>query len=153
LSPSVSPSLSASPSPSPGYQGYTRGDYADLPADDTDLETAYTEGDITTVATNDEERVTQSASGQYAIHQYKEYAGAETKCIIEWEGQSSTAPSAATIYLQVYNRSGTPEWETLDSNNTESADTDFSLTGDIADLTNYKDGNTVVSFRVYQFIA
>jgi len=51
--------------------------------------------------------------------------------------------------LQIYNRD-TPGWENVDTDSTTAADTDFILTGNIADLTNYKDGSNVISCRVYQ---
>lgn len=149
LSPSISPSQSPSASPSAGYQGYTRGDYAALPTDDADLETAYSVGDVTNVATKDDVRVDQSGTSQYMIHEFKDYTGENTRCTLEWEGMTTLAPSASTVYLQIYNRN-TTSWETVDSDNTSLADVDFILTATIADLTNYKDGNTLIACRVYQ---
>jgi len=151
LSPSASPSISPSisPSPSPGFQEYTRGDEAALPSDDTNLETDYSGGDITDVATKNDVRVSQSATSEYAIHQFKDYVGTEGAASLEWEGQTNCHPSLSTVYLQVYN-TDTPEWETVDSDNSSAVNTDFTLSGNIADLTNYKDGRGVMSCRVYQ---
>jgi len=146
---SISPSASISPSPSAGYTGYTRGDEVSLPTDDADLETNYSGGDVTDVATKNDVRVDQNSTAEYAIHQYNNFLGTSTSISVEWEGQSNTAGTWSTIYLQVYNRD-TPGWETLDNNNSVAADTDFSLTGNVADLTNYKDASNVVSFRIYQ---
>ena len=147
ISPSLSPSLS--PSPSPGWQNYTKGDYAELPANDNDLENLYTAGDILNVATKNDEYAEQTATSQYAIHQFKDYAGANTSCNLEWEGQTNCSPSLSTVFLQIYNRN-TSSWETVDSDNTSPANTDFSLTANVADLTNYKDASNVISCRVYQ---
>ena len=83
------------------------------------------------------------------IHEYKDYVGANTSCILEWEGQTTLVPTSSTVYLQIYNRN-TTTWDTVDSDNTSSADVDFILTGNVADLTDYKDGNTVIACRIYQ---
>lgn len=147
VSPSSSPSSSPSASPSAGYQDYTRGNYATLPTDDADLETAYSAQDITDVATKDDVRVSQGAIDQFAIHQYKDFAG--NSGTLEWEGQTNCAAFLSTVYLQIYNRN-TTEWETLDSDDTTAADTDFTLTANVADFTNYKDGNGIISSRIYQ---
>jgi hypothetical protein len=93
--------------------------------------------------------VGQTATGEYAIHQFKDAAGEFNGATIEWEGQTNCAPSFSTVYLQIYNRNSS-SWETVDSDNSSSADTDFTLTADIASLTNYKDGNAMISCRVYQ---
>jgi len=55
----------------------------------------------------------------------------------------------STVFLQIYNRD-TTTWETIDSDNSTAADTDFILTADMADLTDYKDNNNVIVCRVYQ---
>ena len=128
---------------------YTRGDEVALPTDDTDLETAYSAQDYLDVDAKDDVRVAQTATSQYAIHQFKDYVGAANTCILEWEGQSSLAPSSSVVTLQIYNRN-TTSWETVDSDNSSAADTDFILTSSIADLTDYKDGSGVISCRVWQ---
>lgn len=63
--------------------------------------------------------------------------------------KSSLAPSESTAYLQIYNQN-TPVWETIDTDNTTAADTEFYLEAYVGDLTNYKDGSDVVSIRIYQ---
>ena len=83
------------------------------------------------------------------IHQFKDFVGAENSCQLEWEGQSTLAPSASTVYLQIYNRD-TPGWETVDSDDAEDANTDFILLVNMPDLTDYKDASNVISCRVYQ---
>lgn len=103
---------------------------------------------MTDILSIDGVRVEQSATGQYAIHQYKDYIGNPNKATLEWDGRCSLAPSKSTFYLQIYNV--VTGWETLASNNTAGIDEDFTLITDIADLTNYKDVTKVITCRVYQ---
>lgn len=148
--PSASPSEGTpSSSPSAGYQNYTRGNYAVLPTNDADLENAYTESDVTDVDTSNNVRVSQGATGEFAVHQFKDFVGGTTNATFECEVQTNCPPSLSTVYLQIYNRV-LEEWETIDSDNSSNEDTDFTLSGNVADLSDYKDGNTVVSCRVYQ---
>jgi len=120
-----------------------------LPGNDNDLETGYSAGDLLDVATKNNIRVSQSATGEFAIHQYKDFVGGGNSCNLEWEGQTNCAPSFSTVYLQIYNHN-TTTWDGVDSDNASPVDTDFTLSGNIADLTNYKDGSNVISCRVYQ---
>jgi len=76
--------------------------------------------------------------------------GTNAFCHLEWEGKSTLAPLTSPVILQIYNRSGIPVWETVDTDNTSDADVDFVLMADIPDLTNYKDGSNVISCRVFQ---
>lgn len=148
-SPSVSASPSVSPSPSPGFSQYSRGDLGSLPTNRDDLETLYTNDEEQKVSTRNDVRVTQTGALQYMLHQFKDYIGSSNRCSIEWEGQSSLAPGASTVYLQIYNES-LGIWETIDYNAEAEADVDFEMCAKIKDLTNYKDGDTVISCRVYQ---
>ena len=120
-----------------------------MPTTDADLETSYTAQEVTDVGSSNDVWVDQTATAEYMIHEYKEYAGAETELLIIWEGKSSLAPSSSTIYLQVYNYD-TDTWDAGDSNNTAAADTDFRLQASISDLTNYKNESSIVTARVYQ---
>ena len=120
-----------------------------MPDDNTDLENAYTAGDLVNINDKNDQRVSQTATSQYAIHQYKDYV-AESSCTVEWEGQTNLDPATKIVFLQIYNLSGTPGWDNLDSDNSSPVNTDFILTADIADLTNYKDGSGVITCRVYQ---
>ena len=143
-------SSSVSASPSAGYQDYTKGDYEDLPADNTNLEHDYTEQEYTDVADDDEVYVDQTGAGQHIIHQFKDFVGDWTRFHVEGEFNVTQAPSVSTVYLQIYNFD-TPEWETLDSNNTGDADTDYVLEGNITEnAENYKDAQLIVSCRIYQ---
>jgi len=149
LSPSLSPSLSISPSPSTGYTGYSRGNYVALPANDDDLETAYSGQDVTDVSVSNNVRVVQEATEEFMIHEYKNFVGSQGSCQLHWEGQVTLEPSTSTVYLQIYNRD-TTTWDTVDSDNTSPVDTDFVLIADVADLTNYKNSSEVISCRIYQ---
>jgi len=119
-----------------------------LPAGIDDLENDYSVQDYLDVDTKNNVRVGQTATSEYTIHQFKDYV-AENACTLECEEQTNCPPSLSTIYLQIYNRN-TPAWETVDSDSTTAEDTDFILTADIADLTNYKDTNNVIVCRTYQ---
>jgi hypothetical protein len=127
---------------------YTKEGLTPLPGYNADLATAYANQDYIDVETKDNVRVTQTDLGGYAIHQFKNvFSG--SSCTLEWEGQSDVAPTTSTVYLQIFNRS-TLSWDAIDSDNTSSANTDFILTGSVADLTNYKDAGNVITCRVYQ---
>jgi hypothetical protein len=149
LSPSVSPTLSSSlsPSASPGWELYTRGDEAALPTDDTDLETTYSSGEITNVSSSNDTRVSQTATGEYAIHMFKVYTELSS-ATVTCEVQTDFSPATSNVLLQVYNYD-TPGWETLDTYSTDTTGTDFTLSGNVADTTNYLNGG-VMTCRVYQ---
>ena len=149
VSPSISISPSASPSPSPGWENYTRGDYAVLPIDDTNLEVNYSTQDYLDVNADDTTWVDQVATEENMIHQFKDYVGNKKSCILKWKGKTTLQPSLSTVYLQIYNKV-THQWDTVDSDNTSNANTDFILTIIILDLTDYKDASNVISCRVYQ---
>jgi len=150
---SISPSSSTSPSssPSPGYAEYTKGDYVSLPTDDADLENAYSAQDYIDATIIDNILVNQSATGQYAVHQFKNYTGSLTGVKLNWYGKTNVAGTWSTIYLQIYNRVS-PGWQTVDSNNTVAEATGFAMSATIPDenLINYRDNNSVISCRVYQ---
>ena len=99
--------------------------------------------------TDNEVRVGQSADDtNFTIHQFKDYAGGETSCTLTADVQSDYAPSTSTVYLQIYDYN-LDEWETVDSEFEEGANTDFVLTAPIADLTDYvEDG--IMTCRIYQ---
>jgi len=120
-----------------------------LPSDDADLETPYTSGDETDVASDNSIRVGQSASGQYAIHQFKDFIGNWNKVTLTCDVQTDLLPSLSTVYLQIYNRT-TPVWETVDSDNFSPINEDFLLSADINDTSEYVSEQGIVSCRVYQ---
>ena len=105
--------------------------------------------DYLDVDTNNAVRVGQTAENtNFTIHQFKDYVGDNTSCTVTADLQSDYAPSTSTVYLQVYDYDGTI-WETIDSDAAANADTDFELTANIADLTNYKQ-NGIMTCRIYQ---
>jgi len=149
VSVSLSPSVSPSSSPSVGWEGYTRGSYETLPTNNNDLETAYIAQDYLDVDDDDTVRVAQIGTGPYLLHEFKDYMGTNTSCTLTWNGQSTLAPSSATVYLQIYNKNS-GDWDAVDSEDGVAANTDFNLTGNIADLSDYKQTDTTICCRVYQ---
>lgn len=133
---------------------YSRGNPETLPIDAAVQATLYSSDDYTDVATSDDNRVSISSTANYLNHLFKVRAADNTKHIkVEVEVQSSKAPSVSTVYLQIYNRNS-EEWETLDSDTTTAADTDFSLIGyQDTNLSYYYDANYEISFRVYQGVS
>jgi len=119
-----------------------------LPTGIDDLTTSFSAQDYLDVNVFDGTRVGQDSTGQYAIKQFKDYVGATTEAAFTWRGRSSLAPSVSEVVLQIYNFTSTT-WETLDSNTTASADTDFILADTILDMTNYK-SDGLCCCRVYQ---
>lgn len=144
---SASFSASVSASPSVGSTVYTKGDYATLPLGIDDLENLYTEQEMIDVSSSDNVRVSQTATGEYTIHQFKDYVDA-SKCMIVCEGQSNLRASSSTVYLQIYNVN-TSSWEDIASNSVSPEDVDFTLTASISDLTNYSNSG-LVTCRVFQ---
>ena len=120
-----------------------------MPGTEADLETSYTAGEVTDVATDDAVRVCQTATGQYAIHLFKNYIGASSTVSVLWNGQSSIAPSSEKVVLQVYNFDDS-QWDDLDEENAAAANTDFNLTSAVDPAANYRDGSGVMVCRVYQ---
>jgi len=112
------------------------------------LETNYSSSDYTDVSTKNDVYVRQSAVGEYAIHQFKDYIDGNSYSV-EIEARSNCNADLSTIYLQVYNIN-TSSWETIDSNNTVEAGAEFTMTASKDGIGDYKDDNNIVSFRIYQ---
>jgi len=151
ISPSVSQSLSpsVSPSPSPGWISYTKGNYGTLPTNKNDLTNTYTSQEVLDVAVDDSAFVGQEGEIGYNIHQFKDYIGDWGIVSVNCVARSSLAPSSQTVLLQAYNHNLT-QWETLNSNNSANADTDFTLSASISTPTDYWDVNKFITCRVYQ---
>jgi hypothetical protein len=109
----------------------------------------YSGQDVIDVATKDDTRVAQTATGEHMIHQYKDFVGANNNCQLEAEVQTTLDPASSTVYLQIYNRNSTT-WETVDSDNSSAINTDFQLISAVPNLTNYKNASNIISSRVYQ---
>lgn len=135
----------------PPTQRYSKGDYTALPSNDDELTTLFDQDAYDDVATSDNVRSDQLAIGKVAIFQFKEQHSNNTDAIVgHAELQTTIAPSEIPVLLQIFNRTS-GLWETLDTDNTSSADTDFELQGtQSVDLTDYYDANNWVAFRIYQ---
>jgi hypothetical protein len=120
-----------------------------LPANDDSLENLYSAQDEIDVAVENDDRVSQLFTGtDYGIHQFSDWVGNESHATLTWIGQVSISPQTSTVYLQIYNHD-TDEWDTLTSNNTASADTDFEIEYFVSDLTDYERLG-FITCRVYQ---
>lgn len=132
---------------------YSRENKVSLPTVAADLGTYYSTSELSDVLADDNIRVGVSGTSGYLLHQFK-YQGANntSPLVVSWNGQSDVDATESTIYLQIYNYN-TSSWETLDSNDTSAADTDFTLYGiKNTSVTNYYDGSNIATFRVYQQI-
>ena len=128
---------------------YTRGEYVALPGNDNNLTTNYSVPEVDKVSLVDGQTVGQTATENYMIHQFKSFVGDNPSCQVTWTGQSSLAPSASIVKLQIYNID-TTTWVDVATNNAIGADTDFTLSGPIADLSPYTDTSNVITCRVWQ---
>src|SRR6185295_16206573 len=135
----------------PVDENYSRQYNASLLPTDANLANLFTSTEYTDVATVDTLYATQSATDQYSIFEFKNKGNAITdNIVVTWIGQSNIAPTISTIYLQIYNRNSAT-WETVASNSTAGANSDFSLSvTKTTGLSNYYNGSLWVSFRVYQ---
>lgn len=122
-----------------------------MPADDTDLETAFACTDYPKVATDDNIYIQQCATNQYAIVQFKDkHINNADNIALNTKIKVSLAPSQSTVYLQIYNQNSS-EWETIDSDDATGTDTEFVLTGSItANQSDYYDVSNWVASRIYQ---
>lgn len=130
---------------------FSKDSEASLPTTAANLATLYTAQEYIDVSTDNGVRVGQSGNGDYALHEYKvRYSTTSKNIAIRWNGQSDIAPSTAQVVLQIWNNNSS-SWETIASNNSAAADTDFTLAGVItANQSNYYDGSGFISVRVYQ---
>lgn len=134
----------------PPYAQYYSRKAGAAPANDDDLTTIFTTEEEYDVLAADEITVDQNASAtNSAIFQFKDVIPGSNVATLTWTGQTDVAGSSATIYLQAYNRD-TTAWVTVDTDTTVAANTDFTLTGVLTDLTDYLDTDGLISCRVYQ---
>ena len=111
---------------------YTRGKYTSLPTDDTDLTTLFSGTEETDVLDYDSTTVDQTGDATNTISAFLfkvRVADNASPITVSWTGQSSLAPSSATVTLEIYNYN-TSSWETLDTDSSTAADTDFILSGE-----------------------
>jgi hypothetical protein len=133
----------------PGSKNYSKGNYAALPTTDTDLENYYTEDEISKVGLDNGVFVEQTATSEYAIHQFRDSAVGASSGTFTCKWKSNLAPFLSIVKLQIYKFSNNT-WEDLDSDNTATENEVVTLQGVKADLTNYKSGSDEVVCRVWQ---
>lgn len=130
---------------------YEKSSETTLPNNITTL-TQYDSTDYANALDDDDQYADISDDNGFLIHQFRNLAGSRQVLPLSWIGKSTLAPSISTVYLQIYNVS-TDEWETVDSDNTTAANTEFTLSATItSDADNYKDNNLWIVCRVYQEI-
>jgi hypothetical protein len=118
-----------------------------LPTNDDDLSTSYSAQELINVSSSNDVWVSQEATSNYAIHQFKNFVGSYATVHLTCELQSTFAPSISPVYLQIYHQVN--GWETVATNNTAAASTDFLLTATVT-LAGYKNAQDVIACRVYQ---
>lgn len=137
--------------PAPQDKNYTRASTAALGGSDANLGNIFDSTGYANVVAQDLVYEDQSSTDDYAVVLFKNKGNSPTDVInVSWVGKVSVAPTTSTVVLQIYNRNSTT-WETLDSDNTSSANVPFTLTGTKSTgLSDYYDGSNWVSCRVYQ---
>ena len=132
---------------------FTRESASDLESDDANLTTVFSEQEYTDVGTDDDDFVDLEGNGVYQKFLFKEYNEDNNNTdnfVITWKGKTTLAPSDSSVYLQIYNRD-TPSWETIDTESSANANTEFTLSGiKTTSLSDYYDEDYVVNCRVYQ---
>lgn len=153
LSPSESISASISPSQAPGSGYYSYESLVTLPTNDDNLAIIYGEEDETNVSTDNQAYVSVSSSSNYIAHEFKKVNNTNKDSVkVLVNLKSSLAPQSTPVYLQVYNHQS-EEWETIDTDSSTGANTDFDLTATLStNVSNYYDSSYIVSFRVHQYI-
>jgi len=132
---------------------YTRECVASLPNDTAQLATSYTSSDITDVS-SDNDIYVDLEGVKFLVHQYKFTNDNNTNKIYTTINlKSNFSTISHTIYLQIYDFDG-DVWETIDSDNSTAADTEFDLEALISvDISNYYSNNNSVVLRVYQEVS
>lgn len=127
-----------------------------LPIDASDLSISYTYENYIDVFTDDGIRVENCADSGYTLHQFGKWHSNNTDFVdFTCNVQSGRAPSASTVYLQIWNYNSS-EWETVDSESVAGADIDFDLTCyKTNSISNYYDAyfdplGYRMTFRIYQ---
>lgn len=144
-------STSTSTTTVPVGKDYSRWHEFSLPVDDADLDHLFEPQEYQDVNTSNDVYVDQGATNEYSIFLFKDIAPNNTNRIsVTWEGQSNIAPLSVPIYLEIYNRI-TAIWEELTHNDTDNANTDFTMTGLVGtNLSDYYAPDNTITCRVYQ---
>lgn len=132
---------------------YSRGTYTTLPTDNSVLATTYTSGEVTTVQTpGNATDITLNSTNAFGVHEFATFTGNTTDPIsLTWIGKTSLAATPTKpVRLQIYNNNSSA-WETLSSNTSVAANTQFTLTGSQAtNVSYYFDSRGFGWVRVYQ---
>lgn len=120
------------------------------PSTSADLSAAFTSPQYGDVAVDDGDYWIETGS-QYVTAYYKKiWTNSTDSPSFTWRGRSTLSPQMSTVYLQIYNFNSSA-WETLDTETSQPADTDFVMTGtQSANVSNYYNTRNIVAFRIYQ---
>jgi hypothetical protein len=133
------------------YRRYSKDSPSSLSQDDSDLALVYTSDEEATVDILDTTGyVTIDSIGTYRMHVFKQqHQNSTDAVIIDIGAKTEYSPASYPIYLQIYNYD-TATWETLDTNNYSTINTDFRLFGNVtSNLASYYN-NRWICARVYQ---
>jgi len=127
---------------------YSKNAVTPLPSTTTDLTYFLDNKGYNVVASStDDKRDPITSSSNIPVFLFaKKHTNNTDMIVINWDGQSTAAPSAATATMEIWNGSS---WESVDYNNSANANTDFPLSGNKIE-TNYYDASYWVYIRVYQ---
>lgn len=129
---------------------WTYEDATTLPTTDNLLANSYNDTDRSAIATNDDVFKDLTGSGFLIEQGWVYHTNNVDEINLSWSGKTTLAPSASTVYLQIYNHNSS-SWTTLDFDSATAADTEFTLSGSQTDnLSQYYDTDNRVAVRVYQ---
>ncbi len=139
---------------SPTDEDFTKEAVTSLGATDADLATDFFPVEYDYLESIDNRTAEVTATNKYGVFLLKTRSSVGQPPIsIKWVGKTNIPGSTSTIYLQIYNRNSTT-WETLTSNATVAANTQFTMTASIGtNLSNYYDGDNIIACRIYQLAA
>lgn len=126
---------------------------ASPPTTDANLSYLFLAADYANVAANDTVYFDGAGSNTYNVTQFKKKNpnGNSTDVVtLSYNGKSTVATSTTPAVLQIYNYV-TPGWETINSNTTTAAGTEFTITGSPSGsaASYYTTGNWI-AVRIYQ---
>ncbi|MDD4902026.1 MAG: DUF2341 domain-containing protein [Patescibacteria group bacterium] len=131
---------------------YSKDILSSLPVNSVNLTYFLDNPGYTAVSTDNNDRDSMtSGSGQYPIYNFAARDGKTTYALnVSWNGQSSVAPTANYVNLQVYRFGSVNAWTSVASNSSAALNTDFTLSGTIDyRISDYLSGGYVY-YRVYQ---
>lgn len=132
---------------------YSKGLYPSLPASSADLTYYFDpEGYADAAADDNSDRDALTSAANYPVVNFVTKNATNSQAITAtWNGQSSAAATSAAVYLQVFRFGSTNAWQTVASNATSAASSDFTLSGNInSALAEYYDASNWTYWRVYQ---